>query len=210
MLLRDIDMQAVRAHYDRREVARRQLLRLLERNDADGYARLAVGLTDDAGNYSAAEHRLGVRIIADNGSQGVLALGYALNTCARRQMRETIDTAGLRYVRISVGSEMAMMLRPNEFWVANVRTLWAMLLLRHGDDFAAANAALRLYRDADTESEMSYSLWAELHPNLEEPMRRLSSLGEQEAQRRGIEPGTLRYLWADAIANELYIQRPPV
>ena len=209
MILQAIEMQAVRSHYDRREALRRRLLTLLERNDAEGYAQLAVGISDEAGNYSAAEHRLGSRIIAENGNNAVLALGNALNTCPRRQLKKTIDDARLRYVRIGVGSEMAMMLRPRDFWVANVRTLWAMLLLRHGDDIETANAELRLYRNADPDSEMNYSLWAELHPNLEEPMKRLSNLGRQESERMGMEPGSLTYLWADAIANELFIRQTP-
>ena len=102
----------------------------------------------------------------------------------------------LKYLKISVGSEISMMLRPNKFWVANVRTIWAHLLIETGDDYQRANDALAAYRDPDgeTTSEIEYSKWAEIHALLETNLKRLYALGVKEAERQGVTPGEQTYL----------------
>lgn len=102
-----------------------------------------------------------------------------------------------------------MMLKPNKFWVANVRTIWAHLLIETGDNYQRANDALAVYRDPDgeTTSDMEYNKWSEIHALLETSLKRLYALGVKEAERQNITPGDLTYLWADAIANALYMKK---
>ena len=65
----------------------------------------------------------------------------------------------ISYLKISVGSEIAMMLKPDIHWVGNKRTIWSHLLVKHGMNQRPANQELRLYYARDDDSEMDYSLW---------------------------------------------------
>jgi len=96
------------------------------------------------------------------------------------------------------------MLNPKVCWVANTRTIWAYLVVKHADNIDKANQELRLYWDDDTTSEMTYRIWVELHTLLAVSMMRLAEEGEKIARKAGVKSGKIKYLWADAIANALY------
>ena len=66
-------------NYDQRIAVHRRLLRLHERRDLAAFAKLLLGISDAAGNYSAAEHNLGPKILATNGDR-VLERIYDLAT----------------------------------------------------------------------------------------------------------------------------------
>ena len=96
------------------------------------------------------------------------------------------------------------MVSPKICWVANTRTIWTHLVIKHADDFAKANEELRLYREADATSEMAYRIWAEIHRELPDSMTYIAEEGEQLARLANVTPGMIKYLWADAIATALY------
>lgn len=96
------------------------------------------------------------------------------------------------------------MMNPERCWVTNVRTIWAHLVIKHADDFERAGEELTLYREADADSEMEYAMWTALHGELAGTMTRIAREGETLARRRRVVPGSIRYLWPDAIANEMY------
>jgi hypothetical protein len=96
------------------------------------------------------------------------------------------------------------MLNPQVCWVANTRTIWTHLVIKHADNFAVANEALGLYRDAEATSEMAYQAWVAVHAELAASMTRIAEEGERLASAARVRPGAVRYLWADAIANALY------
>ena len=68
-----------------------------------------------------------------------------------------IKQARLQYLRIGVGSEISCMVNPSVCWVANTRTIWTHLVIKHGYDVAKAEAELAAYRDDDATSEMAYA-----------------------------------------------------
>ncbi len=94
------------------------------------------------------------------------------------------------------------MLNPGVGWVANTRTIWTRLVIRHADDFATAQAELTLYRHADVTSEMACIMWAQIHQELAAGMTRIAEAGERRARRAKVEPGAIKYLSADAMAND--------
>lgn len=96
------------------------------------------------------------------------------------------------------------MVNPGLCWVANTRTIWTHLVIKHADNFAKAAQELKLYREADVSSEMAYSMWTAIHAELAGTMTRVSEEGVKLATMAGVQPGSLTYLWADAIANQLY------
>jgi hypothetical protein len=51
---------------------------------------------------------------------------------------------------------------------------------------------------------MAYQIWAAMHRELATSMTRIAEEGEKLAKRADVEPGEIKYLWADAIANGLY------
>ena len=78
------------------------------------------------------------------------------------------------------------------------------MLIKHGDNVSKANEELRLYRDADSSSEMTYELWSHIHAELDVALTRIAKLGGEQAKSAKVEPGSIMYIWADAIASYLY------
>jgi hypothetical protein len=197
----------VRSHYDERVRIHGELLALREKGNARQFANLLLGVSNAAGNYSAEEHALGPKILAENVNAerrvGDLADKF-IALKAAREVPRLIRSAQLRYLQIGVGSEASCMLNPEICWVANTRTIWTHLVIKHADDFDKANEELKLYRNADVTSEMAYQMWAHIHQELTASMTRIAEEGERLARRAKVELGAIKYLWADAIANELY------
>jgi len=208
-LLSGISMADVFEHYAMRLSIHERMVDLLHRRTAKAFAQLALGITNPRANYSAYEHGLGRKILARHGrAESVLSLGVGLLNCGKASgVPAIIMRHNIPYLKISVGSEIGMLLRPNDFWVANVRTVWAYLLVKHAYDFDLANEELELYRDGERSSEMNYEIWGELHRLLETSQIHLHDLGLREARRQGAAVGDKRFLWADAIANAIYKRR---
>lgn len=206
-ILDTLDWSAVRGQYDLRLKASNDLARLYASKAANKFAELALGISDPDGNYSAAEHGLGPRILDANwnSEQRVfdLAGSFASLTDARI-VPELIRRAHLKYLQIGVGSEISAMINPKMCWVANTRTIFTHLLIKHGDNVGKANEELRLYRDSDASSEMTYELWSYIHAELDVALTRIAKLGNEQSRKAKIEPGGSTYLWADAIASYLY------
>jgi hypothetical protein len=202
-----ISIQDVQNHYRSREAIHKDLLGLMQAQRKDAYVKLALGITNSLGNYSADEHKLGPRILVQNtnATNRVFNLGQALLSCLSVQdIPSTVYNAQMSQLKISVGSEMALMLRPDDFWVGNVRTIWAYLLIKHNWDYNIANEELELYRDDDISSEMAYQKWKAIYLSMRTNLDILVNLGNQYAVQERIKPGNLKYLWVDAIANALY------
>ena len=197
----------VRSHYDERVRIHEELLALRKKGDARKFANLLLGVSNAAGNYSANEHKLGPKILAknDNAEQRVGDLAEKFLGLEKAfEVPKLIRSAQLLYLQIGVGSEASCMLNPEFCWVANTRTIWAHLVIKHADDFKKADEELTLYRNADVTSEMAYQSWARIHQELKISMTGIAEEGARLARRAKIEPGSIKFLWADAIANALY------
>jgi hypothetical protein len=96
------------------------------------------------------------------------------------------------------------MVNPHSCWVANVRTIWTHLVYKHNDSFSKADEALELYREADVTSEMAYQMWQALHTEIADTIPQILEQGTRLAKAAGVVSGPIRYIWADAIANQLY------
>jgi hypothetical protein len=96
------------------------------------------------------------------------------------------------------------MVNPQVCWVANRRTIWTHLVVKHADNVGKADAELELYRDSDETSEMAYSKWAAIHAELRVALTRIAEEGYTLATKAKIPPGDIIFLWADAIASRLY------
>jgi hypothetical protein len=166
-----------------------------------------LGISNAAGNFSAEEHALGPKILTENVNAerrvGDLAEKF-IALKAAREVPRLIRGAQLRYLQIGVGSEASCMVNPEVCWVANTRTIWTHLVIKHADDFDKANEELKLYRNADVSSEMAYQMWAHIHQEFAASMTRIAEEGERLANRAKVAAGEIKYLWADAIANALY------
>ena len=206
-MIEQLDMYDVREHYDARFECHQRLSALLRNGKADAYVDLALGISEPIGNYSSAEHGLGPQILATN--QPVRAIQLAQSFLAEtdpKRMVVTIYDAGIKYLKVSVGSEMAMLLKPDIFWVANVRTVWTHLLFKHGYDLGRANEELKLYRSQELTSEMEYRVWKEIYGLMKHSVTKVCDEGNAIAAQQRAEPGPLPNLWFDAIANSLYEQ----
>lgn len=136
-----LDWGEVRSHYDNRVEIHRELLRRYRSNNVGSLADLLLGISDPTGNYSANDHKLGPQIIAGNSNAKaqVVALGRRfIDLTSARTVPELIRNAALRYLKIGVGSEASCMVNPKVCWVANTRTIWTHLVIKHADDFARA------------------------------------------------------------------------
>lgn len=206
-ILAELDWSDVLDHYDQRAGIGRMLRGHLADGNVDAFARLAVGVDDPKGNYSAHEHGLGRKVLGSNrdAAPRLAELGdnFRLLTDAH-DVPKMIRDAGLKYLGISVGSEISCLLNPEICWVANSRTIWLHLLVKHADNVDRANEELRLYRTSDADSEMAYTIWREIHRELGVSLTRIAEGGIEMAERAGLKPKSQAFLWADAIASDLY------
>jgi hypothetical protein len=199
-----IDYSAAAALYASRYEIHRRLIQFFQGNQVHEYVQLALGIVENGGNYSAAEHGLGPKILQHSPPETVLELAKKLFMCQRpKEVPAIIYNENLPYLKISVGSEMAALLKPQVFWVTNVRTVWAHLVMKH-NDLGLANEELRYYRTTDMPSEMEYQLWSDIHPHIGASMHQIVEGASMHANRQGIKAGDLMYLWADAIADTAY------
>ncbi|AKT37938.1 hypothetical protein [Chondromyces crocatus] len=207
--LSSLSWEDTRERYDERIDVHEELLRLHDQGPSDDFSQLLVGLSNPAGNYSAAEHHLGPKILGSNSNvnRRLHDLAGKFRTLTQpRTVPQLIRAAGLSYLAIGVGSEASCLMNPRICWVANTRSIWTHLVIKHADNFAEADEELRLYRDNDTSSEMAYRIWAHIHGLLDTSMTRVSKEGVRLAQEERVEPGQLAFLWADAIASALYAE----
>lgn len=205
--LQRLDWTEVRQHYDVRLQVCEDLASLRKRAKLTAFVELLLGISNPAGNYSAAEHALGPRVLAANSyaEDNVVKLADQLRRVTNgHQVPKIIREAKLRFLQIGVGSEASCMLNPQVCWVANTRTVWTHLVIKHADDFEKAAVELKLYREADVSSEMAYSQWAAIHHELAATMTRIAEEGEKLSKLKSVRPGDITYIWADAIANQLY------
>jgi hypothetical protein len=211
-ILDSVNWTKVRKHYDERIGVSNTLVRFYKQNSVEQFAELALGLSGDGvGNYSAAEHHLGPKILYpdynQNAKQRVFNLaGEFISLTDARCVPDLIARANLMYLKIGVGSEISCMMNPEVCWVANTRTIWTHLVIMHNDSVQKAEEQLKLYRNAGGSSEMEYQAWATIHAELRVALTRIAEDGEAIAKRKNVVPGNIRYIWADAIASALYDQ----
>ena len=183
--LRGLNWMDVRRHYDERVSVHERLLELYERNKIAPFVQLLLGISDPAGNYSADEHGIGPRVLDENINADKRVFDLATLFLALTKARDVpgiIKRAGLRFLGIGVGSEASCMLNPEVCWVANARTVWAHLLVKHNDDVRKADEELRLYRDGDETSEMAYAKWTDIHATLEVALTRIGEEGQEQSR----------------------------
>ena len=201
----------VKEHYTVRKKAHKQLIALLSAGEKDDFVELLLGISNNIGNFSAAEHNLGPKILQHN----VRAVAIAALFRFSKQVlltRNALDVpllvrqAGLKYFSIGVGSESSCMLNPTICWVANTRTIWAHLVFKHNGDLTKANEELELYRNENEVSEMAYKKWTAIHRIMKSDLIAIAREGSAIAKERAVVPGRVTYLWADAISNSFYEQ----
>lgn len=95
-----------------------------------------------------------------------------------------------------------MMMRPQRYWVGNVRTVWSHLAIKHQVNQRLANE--ELYNSGDWESEMSYKVRRDVYVRIGPDILTLGRLAAEAAQARGVRPGRLLYMWRDAVASVLF------
>lgn len=206
-VLNALDWARVEAHFRHRVKVSKQLLRLLDDRKISAFAELAIGITENAGNYSASEHpRLKLHIAENYGWQRkVYDLANKVRSLTSADNIPTIIAdAKINYLQIGVGSEMSCMVNPDVCWVCNVRTIWLHLACTQSP--GKAEEALSLYRMASSDSEMAYVNWAEVyHSQLRETLIEVAEEGANRANAKGIVvPTDKLFLWADAIASYAY------
>ncbi|MGZ8176021.1 MULTISPECIES: hypothetical protein [Methylobacter] len=206
-MLSNIKMDIVFTNYQQRLAAHQELMRLFQSQNIDGYTNLALGISLPEGNYSASEHNLGPHVLSHNRKESVFNLASQLIVLHNaHHVPQTIYQTNMPYLRISLGSEMAMMLNPDKFWVGNVRTIYTHLLLKHRGNRAIADEELRLYKEPDGRrpSEMEYKIWRDLYLSLENSLQQIASMGNEEANNQSAPVGDHVYMWADAISSHVY------
>lgn len=196
-LIEELDWNSVKSHYEQRFSCHLKLLKLFKSKNKKEFAELALGISDPHGNYSANTHGLGPKILTENGKDSYNRIfDFAEKLVELSNPADIpilVKKASIKYLGISVTSEISCLLNPNRFWVTNSRTMWAHCLVIYGDDVDAANEVWKAYKRGD-DSEMNYVLWSDAHVKLEVSMRRLAKLGSDCSRNEKIPPGDLLYL----------------
>jgi hypothetical protein len=206
-VLSNIKMDVVFTHYQQRLAAHQELVQLVQSQNINGYANLALGISRPEGNYSASEHNLGPHVLNNNSKESVFNLASKLIALHdANHVPNTIYLANMPYLKISLGSEMAMMLSPDKYWVGNVRTIYSHLLLKHRGNRAIADEELNLYREPNGHrpSEMEYKIWRDLYLSLKNSLQQIASIGNEESNKQGVPVGGYVFMWADVISSHIY------
>jgi len=197
-VLNELAFSSIRDLYDKRIKVHRDLATALDKGSVKEYVNTALGIADEYGNFSAFEWDLGSQVLEKSSCRTVFNLAERLFECDDPlRIPDIIYSADIPNLKISVGSEMAMMLRPDDFWVTNRRTLYAYFLDENDGNTVSANEVLQMY-------EADWDMWRDFHAEIGPSLRSLGELGRHVASDRGIAPGSITYLWADAIADGLY------
>lgn len=211
-MLSHISIDLVINHFNERVVTHNQLCQLLENNNIEEFVDIAIGINEAIpnGNYSASEHSLGERIISSNHDVYNRIFHFAQEVYQAHQrlnIPRIIRGLDLSYLKISVGSEIATMLRPDIYWVANVRTLWTQAYINNNFSINSANEYIKVLRQKPDPQDIrdDYNMWASLYPTLENSLREISRIGNDYADKSA--PTNNIFLWADAISSELFAQR---
>jgi hypothetical protein len=204
-----LDMEKIRGHYESRLEISERLKQFHNQQEFKSFAELTLGITSDGqGNYSARDHALGPQILSNTSPKDIYILASDLiDLDDPREMLRTIYDRNIPYLKVSVGSEIAMMMKPQTFWVANTRSVWAHLLVKHNFNYRIANEELSLYRDDEEESEMHYRKWREICLVMKQTLVELGKRGDKQASKQRMQVGKIRNIWHDAIANALYEER---
>lgn len=200
----DLNFEKILIHDNKRRKISKRLRDLLQKEQQKEYIDLALGLKDPYGNYSAVEHGLGEKILERSSIATVFSLAKKIESVDDSvHMLQLVYTANIPYLKVGVGSEMAMLLKPEVHWVANTRSIWAHLLIKH-NSVANANEELSLYRAGSSESEMNYRIWTALHASMKENFLETADAAKKLAEKQGFKILNDNYIWADSIANALY------
>ena len=201
----ELNYKKVVHSYNRRSEVSRRLIALLHANREREYVDLALGIDDDGyGNFSASDHALGPRILSGRSYSTIFALAKRIaNIDDKDELLKTIYAENIPYLKVSVGTEIAMLLRPETHWVANARSIWSHLLVKHRS-IRLANEELSYYRAGAEDSKMAYRMWSAIHSEMASNVLKLAGAGTDAATLQGIDAGQTGFLWADAIANQLY------
>lgn len=203
--LSSLSLKVVHKQYLLRKKIGEELNSLLCNGKANDFAQLALGISNPIGNYSASEHDLGPQILQKTPSASIKDLAKTILLCTTAtDMLDTIYQSNIPFLKVGVGSEMSMLLKPKAFWVANTRTVWAHLLLKHKFNYKVANEALNLYRQGDLSSEMTYKIWKAIYLEMGSSVVGLTALASEEASKQNVKVGKQTNLWFDSIANALY------
>jgi hypothetical protein len=207
------DFNMVKSAYDCRLDIHRQLIAYFDASKEKEFVEMAIGITKQGscnGNYSASEHLLGNKILTSNGYNyhSIFNLAKKLRISKFTHIPKLIYDADISHLKISVGSEMAMMLKPNELWVGNIRTYWVYFLVQEGFNkkgLKAAKDAVNLFKTNEKDSIMEYNVWKYLYLSLKEPLNKLvEEYNSSSSVPSALIPKDSNYLWADAIATHLY------
>ena len=204
-ILEELDWAGIKAHYRNRVKEAKNLRDLFQAKNVSGFADLALGMTTPTGNYSASEHGLGPKVLGSNPNAKVRIYSLAgkfIQLKDASTVPKLIREENLKYLRIGVGSELSCMMNPAVCWACNKRTIWLYLARTQG--VRKANEALQLFNEHD-DSPMAYESWQDAyHPELGPELRQVAEEGAEAATSRGVVPGDVLYLWADAIASDAF------
>ena len=204
-MLDELNMKDVREIYNERYACHELLRKMLRENDSN-YFNLALGISNPAGNYSAEEHKIGPRITQKD--QVVRLANSFRNEIDPGKMLDSIYAENIGWVKVGVGSEIAMMLFPDRFWVANVRTIWTHLLVKHNFELKIANEALKQYREKGEGQPnlMEYKKWRAIYLEMEPSIISICNESAVIAKLQKVSKGINSNLWFDAVANSLYLK----
>ena len=206
----DLEMNLVKEHYTKRLNISKHLKSSLSNNNKEEYVELALGITDPLGNYSADEHKLGEMIISpdrENKIDQVFDLAKDIldnETSPERLLKLIYKERVISHLKVGVGSEIGSLLKPQELWVCNVRTIWSHLVILNKGDWEQATKDLELYRVDDRRSEMHYKLWTAIYLDMKSSLNYIHKISKLWALEQNVVVGEDKYLWVDAVCNALY------
>jgi hypothetical protein len=216
--LSKLDTDEVLRHYEKRSLFSQRLNVCFQQHNQKPqfiekkFIELALGLADPVGNDAAVRCKLGEKItrVPDAASRLFrLAKRIHDERPKAQALVQVINEEHIQYVNIAVGSEMAMMLCPDDYWATNLSIIWAYEYAKRNCTSDYANKMLTKYLDTLNDryrgpsvSKHYCTAWDILYPKLK---LNLDKIGEVPKEP----PGSLRNVWNDAVATVLFDRWAP-
>jgi hypothetical protein len=190
-----------------------KLIELHDSSKKTEFVKLLIGESNPAGNYSASEHGHDANIWYNNRPQLIWDFGTELLYDASDEFSiiSAIENHAISYLKLAIGTEMACMLRPKDFYVANSRTCWGFLVVKHNGDRALATEEWNAYQGSLEDlrwnkfTDEEYCMVKDLYVSEMRP--RIDVLYEESLKWTNGDLSLIsqyKYLWVDSICSHFY------
>jgi hypothetical protein len=207
------DLDEIIAHYENRCAFSNRLNGLFDQHDKNPsfveakFLDLALGFVDPVGNDVAVRYKLGEKIrSAPDAARRIFKFAKHIRDERPKPQAiiEHITRSNIKYFGLSVGSELAMMLCPNDYWAVNLFIMWACEYGKHCTTERANQILDQHHESYGNRASFGYHCadFENVYPKLKRHLDKIGTFVKAP-------PNAFRNIWNDAVAIALFDRLAP-